>query len=116
MTVLAQRILVCHEHGRVFRNTCFSKEHWRPPSPTGTLVIRFGIDFKKFPVIIMVAAINPAHVRQLSRISHFNVCNNERFNCSCAPLISVSVSVLSGARNVNEYAMDFLPVGIELPR
>ena len=57
----------------------------------------------------------PANPRQLSRISHFNFCTKERFNCSCAPLTSASVSVRSGARNVNEYAIDFFPAGIELP-
>jgi hypothetical protein len=117
MTVLAQRKLVCHEHGRVFRKVRFNKEHWRPPPPARhNLIVFWTLDFKNIPLVIMVAVIYPAHAGQLSRISHFNTCCNERFNCSWASLTSASVSVLSGARNVNEYAMDFFPVGIELPR
>src|ERR1017187_10628495 len=59
MTVLAQRRLVCYEHGRVFRKSCLTKEHRRPPSPTPIPVTSFPVEFKNFPVRIMVAAHQP---------------------------------------------------------
>ena len=60
MTVLAQRIFVCHEHGRVFRKTCATKEHWRPRSPSTQLfLILLAVEFKIIPPAIMVATLTP---------------------------------------------------------
>src|SRR5271169_5839851 len=59
MTVLAQRRLVCYVHGRVFRKSCLTKEHRRPLSPAPIPITSFLVEFKKFPVRIMVAAHQP---------------------------------------------------------
>ena len=55
-TVLAQRIFVSYEHGRVFRKFRVTKEHRRLLRPLEPLILLVVVEFKNIPLIIIVTA------------------------------------------------------------